>query len=43
MCAEDGTSVAIGQGIQVAGVPTALIAGVIATRANYRTRARASE
>jgi hypothetical protein len=39
---EDGTSVAIGQGIQVAGVLTALIAGVIATRANYRTQARAS-
>jgi hypothetical protein len=31
-----GTSVAIGQGIQVIGVVTALIAGVIATRANYR-------
>jgi hypothetical protein len=31
-----GTSVAIGQGIQVIGVLTALIAGVIATRANYR-------
>ena len=33
---EAGTSVAIGQGVQVAGVLTALIAGVIATRANYR-------
>ncbi len=32
-----GTSVAIGQGIQVIGVLTALIAGVIATRANERT------
>jgi hypothetical protein len=31
-----GTGVAVGQGIQVAGVLTALIAGVIATRANYR-------
>ena len=31
-----GTSVAIGQGVQVIGVLTALIAGVIATRANYR-------
>jgi hypothetical protein len=40
---EDGSSVAIGQGIQVAGVLTALIAGVVATRANYPTRARASE
>lgn len=33
---EDGTSVAIGQGIQVVGVLTALIAGVVATLANYR-------
>jgi hypothetical protein len=33
---EAGTSVAIGQAIQVVGVATALIAGVIATRANYR-------
>jgi hypothetical protein len=39
---EDGTSVAIGTWIQMAGVLTALIAGVIATRANYRkpTKAR---
>jgi hypothetical protein len=37
-----GTSVAIGQGIQVIGVLTALIAGVIATRANYRKQAQAS-
>jgi hypothetical protein len=37
-----GTSVAIGQGIQVIGVLTALIAGVIATRANYRQQAPAS-
>jgi hypothetical protein len=38
----DGTSVAIGTWIQMAGVLTALIAGVIATRANYRkpTQAR---
>jgi hypothetical protein len=36
---EAGTSVAIGQGIQVVGVLTALIAGVIATRANYRNSA----
>jgi hypothetical protein len=35
-----GTSVAIGQGIQVIGVLTALIAGVAATRANYRSRLR---
>jgi hypothetical protein len=31
-----GTSVAIGQAIQVIGVVTALLAGVITTRANYR-------
>jgi len=37
-----GTSVAIGQGIQVIGVLTALIAGVIATRANYGRQAQAS-
>jgi hypothetical protein len=38
----EGTSVAIGTWIQMAGVLTALIAGVIATRANYRkpTKAR---
>jgi hypothetical protein len=38
----DGTSVAVGTWIQMAGVLTALIAGVIATRANYRkpTKAR---
>jgi hypothetical protein len=34
---EAGTSVAIGQGIQLVGVLTALIAGVIATQANYRS------
>jgi hypothetical protein len=39
LAGEAGTSVAIGQGIQVIGVVTALIAGVTATRANYR-RAR---
>jgi hypothetical protein len=33
----DGTSVAIGTWIQMVGVLTALIAGVAATRANYRT------
>jgi hypothetical protein len=33
----DGTSVAIGTWIQMTGVLTALIAGVIATRANYRS------
>jgi hypothetical protein len=37
-----GTSVAIGQGIQVIGVLTALLAGVITTRANYRNKAQAS-
>ena len=39
---EAGASVAIGQGVQVVGVLTALVAGVIATRANYRKQARAS-
>ena len=37
-----GTSVAIGQGIQVIGVVTALLAGVLTTRANYRNQAPAS-
>jgi hypothetical protein len=37
-----GTSVAIGQGIQAIGVLTALIAGGIVTRANYRKQAQAS-
>lgn len=37
----DGTTVAIGQGIQLAGVLTALIAGVMATRGNYRRAAQA--
>jgi len=36
-------SPAIGQGIQVIGVLAALIAGVIATRANYRRQAQASQ
>jgi hypothetical protein len=36
---EAGTGVAVGQGIQVVGVLTALVAGVIATRANYRKAA----
>jgi hypothetical protein len=35
---EAGTGVAVGQGVQVLGVLTALVAGVIATRANYRTQ-----
>jgi hypothetical protein len=37
---ENGTSVAVGQGIQQIGVITALIAGSAATRANYRAPAR---
>jgi hypothetical protein len=37
---EAGAGVAIGQAIQVLGVLTALIAGVIATRANYHNPAR---
>jgi hypothetical protein len=37
----DGTSVAIGTWIQMTGVLTALIAGVIATQANYRKQAQA--
>lgn len=40
---EAGRSVAIGQGVQVIGVLTAMIAGVIATRANYRKQAQASQ
>jgi hypothetical protein len=40
---EAGTSVAIGQGIQVVGVITALIAGALATRASYRKPDRARE
>jgi hypothetical protein len=35
-----GTSVAIGSWIQMTGVLTALVAGVIATRNNYRKPAR---
>ncbi|MGH2679526.1 MAG: hypothetical protein ACRDG8_03435 [Actinomycetota bacterium] len=35
---EAGTSVAVGQAIQVIGVVTALIAGALATRNNYRAR-----
>jgi hypothetical protein len=38
-----GTSVAIGQGIQAMGVLTAMIAGVITTRANYRKQAHAPQ
>jgi hypothetical protein len=40
---EDGTSVAIGTWIQMVGVLTALIAGVIVTRANYRKPAQARQ
>jgi len=39
----DGTSVLIGTWIQMLGVLTALIAGVIATRANYRRLAQARQ
>jgi hypothetical protein len=39
----DGTSVAIGTWIQMTGVLTALIAGVTATRANYRKPAKARQ
>jgi K+-sensing histidine kinase KdpD len=38
-----GTGIAIGQGVQVLGVLTAMIAGVITTRANYRKQARAAQ
>jgi hypothetical protein len=41
LAGEAGTSVAIGQGIQVIGVLTALVAGVVATWANYRKSDRA--
>jgi len=37
---QDGTGVAIGTWIQMAGVLTALAAGLIATRANYREQAQ---
>lgn len=40
LAGEAGTNVAIGQGVQVIGVVTALIAGVVATRANYRKPSR---
>jgi hypothetical protein len=36
LAGEEGAAVAVGQGIQVVGVLTALVAGVITTRANYR-------
>lgn len=36
-----GASVAIGQGIQVIGAVTALLAGAITTRANYRKQPQA--
>ena len=36
----DGTSVLIGTWIQMMGVLTALIAGVVATQANYRKQAQ---
>jgi hypothetical protein len=39
----DGTSVAIGTWIQMTGVLTALIAGVLATRANYRKPSQARQ
>jgi hypothetical protein len=39
LAGQSGLSIAIGQGIQVAGVVTALVSGVIATRANYRQAA----
>jgi hypothetical protein len=40
---QDGTSVLIGTWIQMMGVLTALIAGVVATRANYRKQAPARQ
>ncbi len=40
LAGDAGASVAVGQGIQVIGVLTALIAGVIATWANYRKPAQ---
>jgi hypothetical protein len=39
----EGTGVAIGTWIQMAGVLTALIAGVVATRSNYRKPAEARQ
>ena len=38
-----GTGRAIGQGIQMVGVVTALVAGVIATQANYRNPSQARQ
>jgi hypothetical protein len=38
----DGTNVLIGTWIQMVGVVTALVAGVIATRANYRKQPQAA-
>jgi len=43
LAGRDGTSVAIGTWIQMTGVLTALIAGVIATRANYQKQAQARQ
>lgn len=40
---QEGASVAIGQGIQLTGVLTALIAGVMATRGNYRRTTQARQ
>jgi hypothetical protein len=40
---EAGTGIEIGQGIQVIGVLIALVAGVVATRVNYRTRDRTGD
>jgi uncharacterized membrane protein len=42
LAGEAGTRVAVGQAIQVVGVVTALIAGVLATRQNYRARRTAT-
>ena len=39
----DGTGVAIGTWIQLIGVLTALVAGLIATRANYRKQPQARQ
>ena len=40
---QDGTGVATGTWIQMAGVLTAVAAGVIATRASYREQAQARQ
>ncbi len=41
LAGQEGAAVAVGQGVQLIGVLTALISGLISTRANYRMRKQA--